>query len=72
MPQKPLFGANIHPACEYCAHSHPSEDPSTLHCAQHGAVAAYHACENFLYAPLRRIPRRAPNLPSFSLEDFKL
>ncbi|MEG0768379.1 MAG: hypothetical protein RSG59_00540 [Ruthenibacterium sp.] len=71
--QKHLFGQTIAPACEYCAKSHVMQGGMSLHCdAADTAVSAYHHCERFSYDPLRRIPRRMPQMPVFSPEDFKL
>lgn len=69
---KPLFGATIEPACEYCSHGRIASDPDMILCPKHGVVAPYYKCRRFDYDPLRRVPRRQPKLPSFSPEDFSL
>ena len=37
-----------------------------------GAVQPFDHCRAFSYDPLRRVPRRRPQLPTFSPDDFKL
>lgn len=66
-----LFGNNIEPSCEYCTNGKLSED-GMVYCPQKGVVPQYYSCKWFSYAPLKRIPKRAPRLPSFSPEDFSL
>ena len=68
---KPLFGRDIPPACEYCSHVVRAADGS-LRCTRRGAVQPFDHCRAFSYDPLRRVPRRRPQLPTFSPDDFKL
>ncbi|MFQ9991521.1 nucleoside recognition domain-containing protein [Ruthenibacterium lactatiformans] len=68
---KPLFGRDIPPACEYCSHVVRAADGS-LRCTRRGAVQPFDHCRAFSYDPLRRVPRRTPQLPTFSPDDFKL
>lgn len=72
MFRKPLFGANISPACEYCANSRPAPDGLMFYCLKVGVVYPYYKCRKFKYDPLRRIPKRRPPLPKFTPEDFQL
>ncbi len=72
MFRKPMFGATIQPACEYCSLGRRSSDPRMILCEKQGVVSPYFHCRRFDYDPLRRIPRRPPRLPSFSPEDFSL
>ena len=66
-----LFSKDIPPACEYCGHVVRSAN-GTLRCTRRGVVQPSGRCRQFVYDPLRRIPRRKPHLPSFSPEDFQL
>lgn len=68
---KPLFGRDIPPACEYCSHVVRAADGS-LRCTRRGAVQPFDHCRAFSYDPLRRVPRRRPQLPTISPDDFKL
>lgn len=67
-----LFGGNIEPACQYCEHGCAAGKPSVILCLEKGEVAPYFSCKHFLYAPLKRIPRRAAPLPQYSKDDFTL
>ena len=70
--KKPMFGANIQPACTYCEFVQKAADPRMILCAKKGVVSPYYHCKKFSYDPLRRVPRRQPKLPEFSAEDFSL
>ncbi len=70
--KKPMFGANIQPACIYCEFGKKATDPRMILCGKRGVVSPYYHCKKFAYDPLRRIPRRQPKLPEFSPEDFRL
>ena len=71
--KKPLFGKNIPPACEYCAHGRRTQGGLSIFCENaDDSVSAYDHCESFKYDPLKRVPKRAPKMPVFSADDFKL
>ena len=70
--RKKLFGNNISPACEYCEHGTRSSDNAMILCSKKGVVSPYYSCNKFVYMPTKRIPKRRPDLPSFSPEDFTL
>ena len=72
MAKNELFGKNIDPACTYCEHSTPTENPAVLRCAHKGKVDAAASCRRFSYDPLRRVPTRQVVLPQYSAEEFKL
>ena len=72
MFRKTLFNQNITPACEYCTHSRPAGDGKMFLCLRAGRVSPYYKCRKFSYAPLRRVPKRLPKLPTFTPDDFKL
>ena len=66
------FGRDIEPACEYCARGKRSSDGKSILCTHKGIMGEKDHCRKFLYDPLKREPRRAPALPSFSEEDFSI
>ena len=41
-------------------------------CKRKGVCAPYDSCSKFVYAPLKRIPKRAPQLLTYEKEDFSL
>ncbi len=67
-----LFGRRIEPACQYCEHGVLSRDRKLVLCQKRGTVAPEFHCPSYLYAPLRRIPRRAAPLPHYTPKDFQL
>ena len=69
---RPVFGANITPACEYCGRGRPTASGETILCPKRGVVVPYYSCRKFFYSPLKRVPKRLPALPSYSEEEFKL
>jgi hypothetical protein len=70
---KKLLNAKEHtPACAYCLHGRLSPDKRSILCVKRGVVALDYACRRYEYDPLKRQPRRAPTLPTFSPEDFEL
>lgn len=69
---KPLFGATIPPACEYCEYGRPSRDGRQYYCPKRGIMPPSGHCRAYSYDPLRRVPKRRPPMPQFSPDDFKL
>lgn len=69
MFRKKLFGNNIPPDCEYCRFC-SKNDGGSLVCRRGGAAGT--VCRNYLYDPLRREPKVAPEMRKFSADDFKL
>ncbi|MEA4912855.1 MAG: hypothetical protein VB092_09640 [Oscillospiraceae bacterium] len=67
-----LFGNSIVPACEYCELGSKSKDGTMIECAKHGIVSPYFRCKKFVYAPVKRIPRRSPKHPKLDAQDFAL
>ena len=68
-----LFNDDIDASCLICEHGHPAPDGSNrIFCNKCGPVDAFYHCSKFCYAPLKRVPRRQPNLPSYKKEDFIL
>ena len=72
MKKHKLFGSNIEPACAYCSRGEVSEDGLTVYCARKGVRELGDRCRKFEYDPLKRIPKRAPDLPAYNEDDFKL
>ncbi len=67
-----LFGNRISPACEYCQFGTRSRDNAMILCSKKGVVSPFYSCNKYVYMPTKRIPKRRPNLPDYSAEDFKL
>lgn len=67
-----LFGNRISPACEYCQFGTRSRDNAMILCSKKGVVSPFYSCNKYVYMPTKRIPKRRPNLPDFTAEDFKL
>lgn len=67
-----LFGSRISPACEYCQHGTRSRDNAMILCSKKGVVSPFYSCNKYTYMPTKRIPKRRPNLPDYSAEDFKI
>ncbi|MBQ7859054.1 MAG: hypothetical protein IJ347_02815 [Faecalibacterium sp.] len=70
--KKPIYGATIAPACEYCANGRRASDPRMILCERKGVVSPQYHCRKYQYDPLLRIPKRQPKLPSFTADDFSL
>lgn len=68
---KPLFGRDIPPPVNTVPTWSGAADGS-LRCTRRGAVQPFDHCRAFSYDPLRAVPRRRPQLPTFSPDDFKL
>ena len=67
-----FFSPDIPPACEYCRYGFPSRDSERILCERMGVVPPDYHCRRFVYCALKRIPKRAPKLPSYTKEDFEL
>lgn len=63
---------NISPACAYCLFGKPAPDGETVLCSKKGVVAKEYSCRKFKYDIMKRVPKKAPKLQSFSEEDFSL
>ena len=62
----------ISPKCEYCAYGRLAPDGETVLCPKKGVVSREDKCRRFQYDILKRKPRKAPALSSYSAEDFEL
>lgn len=69
--KKKLFGNQISPDCAYCEHGKKT-DGGAYSCGRGQTISPKGACRAFRYDPLKRVPRTAPKLPSYSPEDFTL
>lgn len=67
-----LLGGEISPKCEHCELARLSPDGETVLCPKKGIVARDFFCKKYKYDIMKRIPKKAPKLPEFSEEDFKL
>ena len=72
MAKKKLFGNVKEPRCETCALGKLSANGESVLCVQGGAVPLDHHCRRYQYDPLRRVPKRRPQLGEFSAADFAL
>lgn len=66
------FSDEIPPACAYCRYGFPTKDAERYLCEKQGVVPPDYSCRRYVYCPLKRIPRRAPKLKSYTREDFML
>lgn len=71
--KKPLlFGENIEPSCGYCEFGELNKDGQMVFCEKKGIVNITDSCRKFIYAPLKRIPKRPPVLGGYEDDDFKI
>jgi len=61
----------IPPKCEYCELGKALENGRVL-CPKKGVVSCDYHCGRYIYDPLKRVPRVAPQLPRYSEEDFAI
>ncbi len=54
---------NIEKICEYCRFAGPIAGTGDMLCDKKGVVPKEYTCRRFLYDPLKRVPRRMPELP---------
>lgn len=62
----------IAPKCEYCRYGRLSPDGETVLCEKKGVVERDGTCRRYKYDILKRQPKRRPEMPAFSAEDFEL
>ncbi len=63
---------DVAPSCKNCAYSRPLGEGEQVLCEKTGVRNGDSTCRKFRYDPLSRVPGRAPELPTFSKEDFSL
>lgn len=69
--KKKIIG-NVEPRCEYCKHGKLGADNKTILCLKKGVQGKDDLCKKFSYDPLKRVPKKMPNLGTYSKEDFEL
>lgn len=67
-----LFSQEIDPSCDYCKYGFITHRGDSILCEKQGVTLPGHSCKKFVYAPLKRIPKRPNALPEFSPSDFEL
>lgn len=67
-----LFSKEISPACRYCKFGFLTGDSDTVLCEKNGVTYPSSSCRKYIYAPLKRVPRRPNALPKFDPSDFSL
>lgn len=71
--KRDLFNTkSITPQCGCCELARKAPDKETMLCPRKGVVAKAFSCRKFKYDPLKKEPRRAPALPVFDEDDFRL
>lgn len=61
----------VQPKCEYCETGTLASNGNIL-CPKMGVLSPDFSCKKFKYDPLKRVPKKLPDLPEFSPEDFEL
>lgn len=67
-----LFSKEIEPSCSYCRYGFITHGGESVLCEKRGVTMPYDSCKKFIYAPLKRVPRRPRELPQFDPSDFEL
>jgi hypothetical protein len=70
--RRKLYGNNIEATCEFCVNGRRSSDGKAILCPKKGVMPLYHHCRKFVYDPLKRIPKRPPEIGNYKKEDFKI
>lgn len=71
MKQK-LFNNDIIPKCEYCLHGKLAPGGEEILCIKMGIMSLSSSCKKYKYDPLKRQPKKMPQLPQFEKKDFEL
>lgn len=58
--------------CAICSFGTLLADGSGILCKKTGIRQPDSSCKKFEYDPLKRVPRRGPEIPEFTEEDFSL
>lgn len=56
--------------CAYCERATPLAGGEHVLCEKKGVVTAGHLCRGFVYDPVKRIPKRAKQLPQVELDPL--
>jgi len=70
--RRKLYGNNIDPSCEFCVHGRRSSDGKAILCPKKGVMPLYHHCRKFVYDPLKRMPKRPPDISKYQESDFEI
>lgn len=69
---KSLFSGDTPRCCAYCLRGKASPQGDMILCPRRGVVPESFFCSRFRYDPLKRVPRRAPALPDFDPDEFRI
>jgi hypothetical protein len=69
---KSLFVNYEYRFCSSCEHGRSSNFGDKVLCRHVGIIDPYFSCKKYKYNPLKRVPFRAPFLPVFDKEEFKI
>ena len=70
--RRKLYGNNIEATCEFCVYGRRSSDGKAVLCPKKGVMPLYHHCRKFAYDPLKRIPKRPPDISKYQEADFEI
>lgn len=69
---KSIFAVSEFRFCNSCKHGRNSNFGDKILCMHMGITDPYFSCKKYKYNPLKRIPFRAPVLPAFDKDEFKI
>lgn len=72
MKKKLTSAKNYEPACKNCAGGRLSPDKTVILCKKKGITDPDFKCRAFKYDPLKRCPRKAPELITADPSEFEL
>lgn len=55
-------------ACEYCRFANEIKLTEDMLCTHRGVVGKDYSCRKFTYDPLKRIPKKLPEMPGLDKE----
>ena len=61
--KKAYFGNEIKPACAYCQFGDLSKEGDQVICEKSGNVKPDFSCKQWVYDPIKRIPRKQYDIP---------
>lgn len=70
--RRKLYGNSIEATCEFCVFGRRSSDGKAILCPKKGVMPLYHHCRKFVYDPLKRIPKRPPEISGYTEDDFRI
>lgn len=72
MKRKLLNKKKYPPSCSYCRHGKLAPDGEAVLCIKKGIVPADEKCHSYSYDPLKRVPKKPPELEHANPSDFEL